>query len=122
MNTFRLTMFPLLSDFVHSFTLTITCQICRLYFAAKYAASNHFSPLYPLPNTSSIPTALLNFVAKPALFPLAPAPVLPYSPNSTQHVCSLPVFQMLQPAGLMTFVMLVFWKTTRAWSRQGRPR
>lgn len=69
-----------------------------------------------------IATGELSFVAKLALVPEAPAPVFAYSPKVTWPVRSSPVFQMRHPAPLMTALIEVFWKTTRAYSPHGLPR
>lgn len=65
---------------------------------------------------------LLNLVEKLALVPLAPLPVLPYSWNETPEVLGSPVFQIDQPAELITELMTVFWKQTLAYCPHGRPR
>lgn len=53
---------------------------------------------------------------------LAPAPELPYSPKSTPLVLGSLEDHSTQPAALITLVMVVCWKTTRAYCDQGLPR
>lgn len=66
--------------------------------------------------------ALLSLVAKLARVPLAPVPVFPYSPKRTFAVLGVLVLHTSQPALLITLPRTVFWKTTRAYCDQGRPR
>lgn len=54
----------------------------RLHLPYRYALSTYTALAYPLPKTSVIATALLNFVPI-TLVPEAPSPVLPYSPKLT---------------------------------------
>jgi hypothetical protein len=66
--------------------------------------------------------ALLSFVEKLALVPLAPVPVLPYSSRSTLPVLGVLVLQTSHPALLIMAPRTVFWKHTRAYWLHGRPR
>lgn len=59
-------------------------------------------------------TAELSLVAKEARVPVEPVPELLYSPNVTPEVRVSEVLQTDQPAELMTLLIDVFWKTTRA--------
>lgn len=67
-------------------------------------------------------TAALRVVAKEARVPLAPSPVFWYSPKRTPEVRVSLVLQTDHPAELMAEDMEVYWKTTWASCRQGRPR
>lgn len=66
--------------------------------------------------------ALLNFLEKLALVPLAPVPVFPYSENVTLAVFGVLLDHCSQPALLIILPRTVFWKQTRAHSVHGRPR
>ena len=74
------------------------------------------------PRIVVIATGLLSLVAKLALVPDAPGPVLPHSPNSTSLVFGSSVLQICQPTLLMTALRDVSWNTTRAYWDHGRPR
>lgn len=86
--------------------------IVDLSLYERYAVSTQ--SLYELPNTVEILTALVNFFEKLALVPDAPSPLFPYSPNSTLSVLASPLFQIAQPALLITLLKFEFWNTTRA--------